>query len=109
MQFDVNALFMYPVLVLLITLIATLGKLSGSIIVKFFSKLSLKQTALIGWGMNSRGAVELVIASAAYPVFVRENAVEIFSAVVIMAIITTMIFPVMLKHELKKNPLVMDD
>jgi len=82
--------------------IAFLGKIVGTVIVKPFSKLSLKQLYLIGWGMNSRGAVELVIALLALNHGLITQ--EVFSAVVAMAIITTLVFPFVLQHELKNNP-----
>jgi Kef-type K+ transport system membrane component KefB len=88
---------------LLVTIaIAFLGKIIGTVIVKPFSKLSLKQLYLIGWGMNSRGAVELVIALLALNHGLITQ--EVFSALVAMAIVTTLVFPFVLQHELKNNP-----
>ena len=56
--------------------------------------------------MNSRGAVELIIIQLA----VANNLVpaEIFNAIVIMSIVTTLIFPFVLKYYLRKYPLIMD-
>jgi len=88
---------------LLVTIaIAFLGKIIGTLIVKPFSKLSLKQLYLIGWGMNSRGAVELVIALLALNHGLITQ--EVFSALVAMAITTTLVFPFVLQHEIKNNP-----
>lgn len=88
---------------LLVTIaIAFLGKIVGTVIVKPFSKLSLKQLYLIGWGMNSRGAVELVIALLALNHGLITQ--EVFSALVAMAIVTTLVFPFVLQHEIKKDP-----
>ena len=91
---------------LLVTIaIAFLGKIVGTVIVKPFSKLSLKQLYLIGWGMNSRGAVELVIALLALNHGLITQ--EVFSALVAMAITTTLVFPFVLQHEIKNNPAAM--
>ena len=90
------------ILLLVTIIIAFLGKIVGTLIVKPFSKLSLKQLYLIGWGMNSRGAVELVIALLALNHGLITQ--EVFSALVAMAIITTLVFPFILQHEIKKNP-----
>lgn len=88
---------------LLVTIgIAFLGKIIGTVIVKPFSKLNLKQLYLVGWGMNSRGAVELVIALLALNHGLITQ--EIFSALVAMAIVTTLVFPFVLQHEIKKDP-----
>lgn len=99
-QFLLNDLLLF----VLIILIATVGKIFGSLIVKPLTSLSLKQLYLIGWGMNSRGAIELVIAMVAYP-FIPG---KIFSAIVVMAIFTTLIFPVFLRRYIKKYPDIMD-
>jgi Kef-type K+ transport system membrane component KefB len=88
---------------LLVTIaIAFLGKIIGTMVVKPFSKLSLKQLYLVGWGMNSRGAVELVIALLALNHGLITQ--EVFSALVAMAIVTTLVFPFVLQRELKNNP-----
>jgi len=88
---------------LLVTIgIAFLGKIIGTVIVKPFSKLNLKQLYLVGWGMNSRGAVELVIALLALNHGLITQ--EVFSALVAMAIVTTLVFPFVLQHEIKKDP-----
>mgnify|MGYP001039901440 CR=1 FL=1 len=90
-------------LLLLVTIaIAFLGKIIGTLIVKPFTKLNLKQLYLIGWGMNSRGAVELVIALLALNHGLITQ--EVFSALVAMAIVTTLVFPFVLQHEIKKDP-----
>jgi len=93
-------------LLLVTIVIAFLGKIIGTLIVKPFSKLSLKQLYLIGWGMNSRGAVELVIALLALNHGLITQ--EVFSALVAMAIITTLVFPFVLQHEIKNNPAALE-
>jgi Kef-type K+ transport system membrane component KefB len=86
--------------------IAFLGKILGTLVIKPFSKLSVKQLYIIGWGMNSRGAVELVIALLA----LRHGLItpEIFSALVAMAIITTLVFPFVLQRQIKTDPKVLE-
>ena len=86
--------------------IAFLGKIIGTLVVKPFSKLSTKQLYIIGWGMNSRGAVEWVIALLA----LKHGLIgqEVFSAIVAMAIITTLVFPFVLQHEIKHDPKAME-
>ena len=89
-------------LFLFTVVIAFLGKIIGTVIIKPFSKLSLKQLYLIGWGMNSRGAVELVIVLLALNHGLITQ--EIFSALVATAIVTTLVFPFALQHEIKNDP-----
>jgi len=56
--------------------------------------------------MNSRGAAELVIALIALQFHLI--AIEIFSVFVVMAMTTTLTFPFVLVHGIKKNPEMMD-
>jgi Kef-type K+ transport system membrane component KefB len=86
--------------------IAFLGKMLGCLIVKPFSDLSIKQLYYIGWAMNSRGAAELVIALAARQLGLIP--LDVFSALVAMSIVTTIIFPIVLAKGIKKNPRLMD-
>jgi Kef-type K+ transport system membrane component KefB len=72
--------------------------------------MSNRESLAIGAGMNARGAVELIIADIALragifnlpeptPPVIR----YMFSAVVIMAIVTTLMTPPVLKIALKKS------
>ena len=91
----------------IITSIAMVGKIFGVFMAKPFVKdLSSKQLHIIGWAMNSRGTVELVIALIAFKV--RFIDINIYSAIVLMTLITTMMFPFILKAMLKKEPGIMD-
>ena len=94
-----------PLLVVTVT-IAFLGKILGTLIAKPFVKMSTKQLYLVGWGMNSRGAVELVIALLALNHGLITQ--EVFSALVAMAIVTTLVFPFILQREIKNNPAALE-
>jgi Kef-type K+ transport system membrane component KefB len=105
LHLDFHSLFINPLLLLLVLVVAIVGKLLGSIITTPFSQLNLRQTTLVGWAMNSRGAVELVIAEIA-----RINnliPIEIYSVIVAMAVITTLIFPFVMKYYLRRYPDIM--
>lgn len=82
--------------------IAFLGKIVGTLIMKPFSTLSLKQLYYVGWAMNSRGAAEMVIALVAKQFGLIPP--EIFSALVVMTITTTFVFPFVLARGIKRNP-----
>jgi Kef-type K+ transport system membrane component KefB len=86
--------------------IATFGKIVGTLLVKPASSLSWKQLYYVGWGMNSRGAAELVIALIAVQYGLISP--EIFSALVSMSLITTLLLPPILARGIKKNPGLMD-
>ncbi len=105
-HFDLNSLILNPILLILIIVIAITGKLLGSLLTKHFTKLSWEQLYLIGWAMNSRGAVELAIAMIAF----RTNLipVDIYSSLIIMALTTTLIFPFVITRIIKKHPKIMN-
>ena len=106
LQFNYDKLFTDNLLFIVILGVAIIGKLIGSIIVSFFSDITLKQSMLIGWAMNSRGAVELIIVGIAKANNIIPD--TIFNAIVLMTIITTMLFPLILKRTLKNNPDIMN-
>jgi Kef-type K+ transport system membrane component KefB len=101
LNFNYNYLIGNVPLLLLTIAIAFLGKIIGTLAVKPFSKMSPKQLYLVGWGMNSRGAVELVIALLALNHGLITQ--DVFSALVAMAIVTTLVFPFVLQREIKRN------
>ncbi|RJQ15813.1 cation:proton antiporter [Candidatus Woesearchaeota archaeon] len=93
-------------LVLIILAVAIAGKIIGALIVRPWSSLTTRQLYLVGWGMNSRGAVELVIAEVARTAGLIS--IEIYSVLVLMAVVTTFIFPFVLKLYIRKYPGIMD-
>ena len=106
LNFNISSLILNPKLLIIIILIAITGKLIGTVLTKPFTKFKFKQLYLIGWAMNSRGAVELAIALIAF----RSSLipVEIYSALVIMALLTTFIFQFIITSMIKKNPDIMN-
>jgi Kef-type K+ transport system membrane component KefB len=91
---------------LIIIGIAMAGKLAGTFLTKPFTKLNWKQLHLIGWGMNSRGAIELALALIAFRSALIP--VELYSSLVIMALTTTLIFPFVITRMIKKEPGLMN-
>ena len=106
LTFDINTFLANIPMITVTVLIATLGKIVGTMIVKPVSSLSWKQLYYVGWGMNSRGAAELVIALIAIQYGLISP--EIFSALVSMSLITTLILPPILARGIKRNPGIMD-
>ncbi len=103
---DMNAMIVEPQLLSLIIVIAVVGKLGGSLLAKPLTKFKWTQLHLIGWAMNSRGAVEMALALIAF----RSNllSVELYSSLIIMALFTTTIFPFIITRMIKRNPKIMD-
>jgi Ca2+-transporting ATPase len=105
-NFDSSSLLSSTTLLVSTVVIAFIGKILGSLLVKPVSRLTLKQLYYVGWAMNSRGAAELVIALAAKQLGLIPP--DVFSALVAMSLITTLVFPVILARGITKNPGLMD-
>ena len=105
LNFDIGSLFVNPYWIIVLV-IAIGGKLIGTLIIKPFTKFSWKKLYLVGWGMNSRGAVELAIALIAF----RSGLIptELYSSLVIMALFTTLLFPFIIIRMIKKDSRIMN-
>ncbi|MHC4308099.1 MAG: cation:proton antiporter [Planctomycetota bacterium] len=96
-----------------ITLIAIIGKVLGCGFGAYLYRQSFWESAIIGSGMNGRGAVEMVIAAVVIelsdkliashtitePLLTRDQ----FAALICMAFITTLIAPLFMKWTVKKS------
>jgi Kef-type K+ transport system membrane component KefB len=114
LSFHLQLKWEWPVIIftLAITLIAIMGKLIGCGVGAFIYGHKFWGSAIIGCGMNGRGAVEMVVAAVviklsdqlmasqtiAEPLLTKDQ----FSALICMAFITTIIAPLTLKWTVKK-------
>jgi len=103
--FNLHSLALNPLLLIGIVLIAITGKIAGTFLTKPFTKLRWKQLYLIGWAMNSRGAIELPIAFVAFKIGILNT--DIYSSLIVMALVTTLIFPFFVRKLVRKNPNIM--
>jgi len=103
MQLDLGAFAAVPWFLAGLIVIAFLGKLIGAGLPALLSGLARRDAATIGIGMSGRGAVELVIISIALTAGVFEQpagdpiVANLFSALVITAVVTTALTPVLLR------------
>jgi Kef-type K+ transport system membrane component KefB len=79
-------------MIMVVLLVAIVGKLVGAGIGARMGGLNHKETALVAISMNGRGAVELIIASVGIELGIINDVY--FSILVVMAFITTLIPPV---------------
>jgi len=93
---------------LFITAVASGGKIVGSVLGNSLDGGSIREGILIGWGMNARGAVELIAIKMAYDSSLVGP--EIYASIVFMTFVTTIISPILFKaiakhhiRHLKKN------
>jgi Kef-type K+ transport system membrane component KefB len=110
-QIDIFALLLEPVFVLVIILAGFLTKLAGAGVPALISGLSPRDSAAVGVGMSARGAVELVVLSIAVEAgLVAAGPAHggathhVYSALVLMALVTTLAVPSVLGRILGAPP-----
>ena len=75
-------------LVLVVLLIATLGKIAGAGLGAWLGGMSRREALVVGSGLNARGAIEIILATVALEYRIIDG--RIFIALVIMALATSM-------------------
>jgi Kef-type K+ transport system membrane component KefB len=111
LHLDFSAVLVVPAFVAWLLVAAFAGKFLGAGVAARAIGLSGQEATAVGVGMSARGAVELVIADIAleaglFRAVPGETPVveHIFSAVVIMAVVTTLVTPVLLKRIYDNGP-----
>lgn len=98
----VNFLLNFDVLlVLAILLIAFAGKIFGSGLGTYLGGFSKRESLAVGYGMNARGAMEIILGLIALEAAVIDQ--RLFVALVIMALLTSMTSGPMMKRVLGKS------
>lgn len=82
-------------MLLLIIGLATIGKIAGTALFYLFTGHGWREGVTLGAGMNGRGAVEIIIAQIGLSMGLIGQ--DIFSILVVMAILTTSMVPLFLK------------
>ena len=93
---DIFAVAQSLPLILTLVVITTVGTVLGSALAIRITHGSWKEAWAVGWGLNPKGDVDLVIAVLALSAGVITDA--LFSAVVIMSLIVTIISPIIFKR-----------
>lgn len=115
-ELDLSAIIKAPLFVLALIFVAFIGKLAGAGAGALMSGLNKRESFAVGVGMSARGAVELVIAGIAlnaglFDVSEVESHIteSLFSSIVIMAVVTTLMVPVLLKWVINSNAEIWGD
>ncbi|MEJ2246703.1 MAG: cation:proton antiporter, partial [Acidobacteriota bacterium] len=105
LHLDLSAITAIPVFLALLIFVAFITKLVGASIPAFMIGLSKRNAVAVGVAMSARGAVELIIADIALRagLFSKPDPTPIiidhmFSAIVIVAIVTTVAMPIILRY-----------
>ena len=105
--FQADFTLINPLLAIILTLIAFLGKILGSTLSGFFYKRRFEFSHLAGWGLNARGALELAILEIA-----RQHGIipiELYTAIVFVAITSAIISPLVFTFLIRKNHVLLKD
>ena len=84
-------------------LLASIGKFSGAFVGGRIGGLSYAESFAVGCGMNARGSTEVIVASIGLSMGALTQ--RLFTAIVAMAVVTTMAMPPMLRWALKRLPM----
>lgn len=105
LHLEFSAVSQVPGFVAVLILIALCSKIIGSGLPAYWVGLSKRESLMVGVGMSGRGAVELIVAGVALqaglfaqPVPVPVIVESLFSAIVIMALVTTVLAPIFLRR-----------
>lgn len=90
------------VLVLVVLIVACLGKVLGVTFGLVISKMPLRQSAAIGFAMNARGAMEMILATIAKDAGLIDD--RIFVALIITALVTSMLSGPIMSRLSVSNP-----
>ena len=91
----------------LLVAIASIGKFAGAFAGGRFGRLSMRESLALACGMNARGSTEVIVASIGLSMGVLNQ--DLFTAIVTMAVVTTMAMPPMLRAALARLPLNDDE
>lgn len=107
---DFSAISGVPVFVAILIFIAFVSKLIGCGLPAYWVGHSKRESLMVGIGMSGRGAVELIVAGVAleaglflHPVPTPPVVESLFSAVVVMALVTTIGTPILLRRVISSH------
>ncbi len=109
LRVDLGTVTAVPLFLSLLIAVAFLGKVLGAGLPALWVGLGRREAFAVGVGMSARGAVELVIISIAYQagLFTQLDNGEpviahLFSSLILMAVVTTLLTPIILRRVLSK-------
>jgi nucleotide-binding universal stress UspA family protein len=97
----------FLILTLSLVLIASVGKFAGAFAGAYWGGLARREALALGCAMNARGATEVIVASIGLSMGVLTQ--NLYTVIVAMAVITTMIMPPTLRWTLNRVVLTPDE
>lgn len=109
LHLDFSALVSVPGFVVTLILVALFSKFVGAGVPAYWVGLSKVEAMMVGVGMSGRGAVELIVAGVALEsgLFLHPSPPPpivsgLYSSIVIMALVTTVLVPLLLRRFIKR-------
>jgi len=96
---DIMAIFSNLNFSLAITMVAVIGTVLGTMLGYYLITKDWKRGWLVGWAMNSKGDTELIMANLALSAGIINS--QIFSSLIFMAIISTILSPIVFRYYMK--------
>ncbi len=90
-------------LALLLIAIASIGKLGGCYLGSRLARLDHPESLAVGFAMNARGSTEIILATIGLAMGVLNQ--RLFTIIVLMAVVTTLCMPPLLRWALARVPL----
>lgn len=84
-------------------IIASIGKFAGAVLGGRIGGLTLAESLAVGSGMNARGSTEVIIAS--FGLSMGALSQNLFTSILTMAVVTTMVMPPMLRWSVARLPM----
>ncbi|MDH3441288.1 MAG: cation:proton antiporter, partial [Gammaproteobacteria bacterium] len=113
LQLDFSAITATPLFLTALIIVALASKFVGAGLPALAIGLSRRESMMVGVGMGGRGAVELIVAGVALEagIFLQPSPTppivqSLYSAIVIMALITTLATPILLRQIMTSKRLV---
>jgi Kef-type K+ transport system membrane component KefB len=101
LNLDLSQAYNNLALIAAVTAIALFGKMAAAYALAALSHLKKSQASLIGWALNPRGVLELVVAGIAFERHLISEV--IFTAIVSMAVLSCIISPIMFKRSCDRD------
>lgn len=90
-----------------VILVASIGKFSGALIGGRLGGLTIRESLAMATGLNARGSTEVIIASIGLTMGALSH--ELYTMIVAMAVVTTMVMPPTLRWMLARVPIGEDE
>ena len=90
-------------LALLLIGIASIGKLGGCYLGSRVARMNHREALAVGFAMNARGSTEVILATIGLTIGVLNQ--QLFTVIVLMAVVTTVCMPPLLRWALARVPL----